>query len=90
MINSWACVDASLVVRLVAGPNSTLVRILWDQWDAANRRVAAPSLIYYEVTKYDAHYLALAARLGAEFWTADQRLVNTVQSALPWVRFVGV
>lgn len=24
---------------------------------------------------YDAHYLALAEWLGAEFWTADQRLV---------------
>lgn len=34
---------------------------------------------------YDAHYLALAERLGAEFWTADTRLVRAVQSHLPWV-----
>lgn len=25
---------------------------------------------------YDAHYLALAQRLGAEFWTADRRLAE--------------
>jgi predicted nucleic acid-binding protein len=38
---------------------------------------------------YDAHYLALADWLGAEFWTADQRLVRAVQDELPWVRAVG-
>ncbi len=37
---------------------------------------------------YDAHYLALAERLGAEFWTADQRLVQAVSPALPWVHLV--
>ncbi len=34
---------------------------------------------------YDAHYLALAETLGAEFWTADHRLVRAVGVALPWV-----
>ena len=34
---------------------------------------------------YDAHYLALAERLGATFFTTDRRLVNIVQSALAWV-----
>jgi predicted nucleic acid-binding protein len=38
---------------------------------------------------YDAHYLALAEQLGAEFWTADRKLVRAVQSTLPWVRLVG-
>jgi predicted nucleic acid-binding protein len=38
---------------------------------------------------YDAHYLALAEYLAGEFWTADERLVNAVQSVFPWVRWVG-
>ncbi len=38
---------------------------------------------------YDAHYLALAERLEAEFWTADQRLVRAVQANLSWVNLVG-
>lgn len=38
---------------------------------------------------YDAHYLALAERLGATFVTTDQRLANAVQSALPWVHVAG-
>jgi predicted nucleic acid-binding protein len=38
---------------------------------------------------YDAHYLALAARLGCDFWTADERLVNALAGALPGVRWLG-
>ena len=38
---------------------------------------------------YDTHYLALAEHLGCEFWTADERLVNTVQGVLPWVKWLG-
>lgn len=34
---------------------------------------------------YAAHYLALCERLNADFWTADQRLYNSVHAALPWV-----
>ncbi len=34
---------------------------------------------------YDAHYLALARRLGAECWTADRRLTQTVAGRFPWI-----
>ena len=37
---------------------------------------------------YDAHYLALAERLGAEFWTADRRLQQAVGATLLWVRLL--
>ena len=37
---------------------------------------------------YDAHYLALAEHLEAEFWTTDRRLTVKVQSSLPWVHLV--
>jgi predicted nucleic acid-binding protein len=40
-------------------------------------------------TAYDAQYLAVAERLGCEFWTGDEKLFNTVKSALPWVKWVG-
>lgn len=50
MSNSWVCVDASLVIRLVADPLDTAVRDLWGQWDIDRQPLAAPSLLYYEVT----------------------------------------
>ena len=140
MRNSWLCVDANLVIRLVADPKDESIRRLWEQWDAEKRQLAAPTLLYYEVTNVldryqkqglmsasavrlalkaalslplrlhgqadlhwqaldlaerfslpaadDAHYLALAEWLGGEFWTADWRLAQAVQTALPWVHLV--
>lgn len=38
---------------------------------------------------YDAHYLALAESLAAEFWTADQRLFHTLeQLGVNWVHAI--
>lgn len=37
---------------------------------------------------YDAHYLALAENEQCEFWTADERLYNSVKEQLPWVRLM--
>jgi predicted nucleic acid-binding protein len=38
---------------------------------------------------YDAQYLAVAQMIGCEFWTADERLINSLQGKLPWVRWIG-
>lgn len=35
---------------------------------------------------YDGHYLALAQHLSCDFWTADQRLLNRLGTALPFVK----
>lgn len=40
-------------------------------------------------TAYDSQYLAVAERLGCEFWTADERLYNAVTAQLNWVKWVG-
>jgi predicted nucleic acid-binding protein len=140
MPNSWICVDANLVIRLVVDPTDEAVRGLWERWEAAGRQLAAPNLLRYEVTNalyryqrlgfisaasvrlamqaafalpldlqggpelhwralelaerfslpaaYDAQYLALAERLGGEFWTADGALARMVHPAMPWVYLV--
>jgi len=36
---------------------------------------------------YDAHYVALAERMGAQLWTLDQRLYRSV-GHLPWVHTI--
>lgn len=44
-----------------------------------------------QVVAYDAQYLALAARLGADLWTADQHLVARAHEiGAVWVRHIAV
>lgn len=38
---------------------------------------------------YDSLYVVLAQDLGGELWTADQRLLNALGGAAPWVRWIG-
>ena len=37
---------------------------------------------------YDGHYLALAQRFQADFYTGDKRLFNTVRSTASWIHLV--
>lgn len=37
---------------------------------------------------YDAHYLAVAERVGGELWTADKRLVQAIQQEFSLVRLL--
>lgn len=38
---------------------------------------------------YDAQYLALAERLGAEYWTDDRRFVHAAAAAFPQVKHLA-
>lgn len=38
---------------------------------------------------YDSQYMALAERLNCEFWTADERLVNSTQGQFTRIRWLG-
>ena len=38
---------------------------------------------------YDSLYVVLAQLLNVELWTADQRLLQMIGAAAPWVRFIG-
>ncbi len=37
---------------------------------------------------YDTHYLALAEKFNAEFYTSDRRLFNSVKDVIPWINLV--
>lgn len=50
MNGSPVCVDATLVVRLVADPRDKQVLALWENWISERRVLCAPSLLYFEVT----------------------------------------
>ncbi len=38
---------------------------------------------------YDSQYMALAERFNCEFWTADERLVNSIQGQFRSIRWLG-
>lgn len=57
--------------------------------DELRRRALALAERFNRRDAYHTHYLALAERLGIEFWTADKRLVNAVRAYLPWVHLAG-
>src|SRR5947209_3572650 len=64
MVVSRICVDASLVIPLVADPADTAIENLWDRWIAGGRSIAAPRLLYYEVTNGLYRYLAPGTMSG--------------------------
>ena len=77
-------VDASFALKLFLHFDNLAIEIHepTDLYRAARefaRRFNRP-------TVYDCCYLALAAIIGCDYWTADQRLVNALGGRLPWVR----
>ena len=51
MSNSWVCVDASLVIKLVVEEAySAQARTLWRTWLNSAQIIAAPPLLRYEIT----------------------------------------
>lgn len=63
--------------------------IAYADTDGDYQRAMELARQFHRPAAYDTHYLALAERLGVEFWTADQRLASAVRSVLPWVHVVG-
>lgn len=57
---------------------------------ALHRRAMILATTYRLPAVYDAHYLALAERLGIELWTTDVRLVKALKPfGVDWVRLAG-
>jgi predicted nucleic acid-binding protein len=51
MTDSWVCVDASLVIKLVVEEvYSHEARTLWRTWQSDDYTIAAPPLLRYEIT----------------------------------------
>lgn len=65
-----------LRVRLLDPPNLSL-----HAFDLAAR--------FRLPTSYDAHYLALAEMLDGEYWTADERLYNSVRADFAYIHWLG-
>jgi predicted nucleic acid-binding protein len=75
--SSAACVDASLVVRLLVGPEQQKLRLLWERWTQENRDLVAPALIHYEIVnalyQYERHG-RLSSEIVTEAFKASTKL----------------
>ncbi len=45
--------------------------------------------LQYNLSAYDAAYLALAEAEGCELWTGDRPFHQAVRDELPWVKWIG-
>jgi predicted nucleic acid-binding protein len=57
--------------------------------EGLHRRASEIARQFGQPAAYDAHYLALAQMHDCAFWTADQRLFNTVRQEFDWVHWLG-
>jgi len=60
--------------------------------DNARRDTARSLEIAYvtgQKSSYDAMYLALAERVGCDYWTADARFANPAMALFPQIRLIS-
>ena len=62
---------------------------IWEPDSALQGRAFAIATDHNQPKAYDAQYLAVAALLGCQFWTGDQRLVRALGDKLPWAKWAG-
>lgn len=65
------------------------IAVSLQTFDGIHQRAWQLAAEFNRPTAYDTHYLALAEHFGCAFWTADQKLFNTVSEKLDWVHFLG-
>lgn len=83
--SSVICIDAGLVIRLVAEPDDRPVHEQWALWRAERREYVAPTLLYYEVANGIYRYVRsgmmpeIAGRAACEAALAlPVRLIGTI------------
>jgi len=51
------CIDPGPVVQLTTFPRNNAIKTLWDRWEKEDRRILAPSNLFYDVTNILSTYL---------------------------------
>jgi predicted nucleic acid-binding protein len=50
------CIDAGIIIQLVAFPKNAAIRLQWERWENDNMRITAPGLILFETVDVLCHY----------------------------------
>lgn len=79
------CIDAGPVIQLVAFPDKTRVRALWERWEDRGSRIIAPTLLFYEVTdvlyRYQKHSLLSSETVATSLAAALALPITLIEDA---------
>jgi predicted nucleic acid-binding protein len=57
MSSQIICIDPGPVIQLTTFPRNNAIKTLWDRWEKEQRRILAPSNLFYDVTNVLAAYV---------------------------------
>jgi predicted nucleic acid-binding protein len=57
MSSQIICIDPGPVIQLTTFPRNNAIKTLWDRWEKEQRRILAPSILFYDVTNVLAAYV---------------------------------
>jgi predicted nucleic acid-binding protein len=57
MSSQIICIDPGPVVQLTAFPRNNAIKTLWDRWEKEDRRILAPTLLFYDIANILAAYV---------------------------------
>jgi predicted nucleic acid-binding protein len=57
MSSQIICIDPGPVIQLTAFPRNNAIRTLWDRWEKEDRRILAPTVLFYDIANILASYV---------------------------------
>lgn len=76
MSSQIICIDPGPVIQLTAFPRNNAIKTLWDRWEKEDRRILAPSMLFFDITNILASYV----RQGVLSTRTVQAVLQAAQS----------
>ncbi|MEI8132645.1 MAG: type II toxin-antitoxin system VapC family toxin [Leptolinea sp.] len=57
MSSQIICIDPGPVIQLTAFPRNNAIKTLWERWEREDRRILAPSLLFFDITNILSTYV---------------------------------
>ncbi len=57
MSSQIICIDPGPVIQLTTFPRNNAIKTLWDRWEREDRRILAPTLLFYDISNILSAYI---------------------------------